>query len=82
MAAYKFPDIKLADPVNANKLVLVASGDLRLSANQKCWPAQEQMEAQLGAAFARLGWKVARGHAVTNVSSRPFMRRGKPALSR
>ena len=24
---------------------LVASGDLRLSANQKCWPAQQEMEA-------------------------------------
>lgn len=30
---------------------LVASGDLRLAANQQCWPAQAQMEAQLGAAL-------------------------------
>ena len=26
-------------------VVLIASGDLRLSANRKCWPAQQKMEA-------------------------------------
>jgi len=41
---------------------LVASGDLRLSANQNCWPAQEAMEKQVIAAVAREGWKVKRGH--------------------
>lgn len=41
---------------------LVASGDLRLSANQNCWPAQEAMENQVSAAVAREGWKVKRAH--------------------
>jgi hypothetical protein len=41
---------------------LVASGDLRLSANQTCWPAQEQMEKQITAAFQREGIKVVRAH--------------------
>ena len=36
---------------------LVASGDLRLSANQVCWPAQEAMEKQIVAAFEREGCK-------------------------
>lgn len=30
---------------------LVASGDLRLSANQTCWPAQEDIGASYGDAF-------------------------------
>ena len=38
---------------------LVASGDLRLSANQKCWPAQKAMEDALtlagDAVDARIG---------------------------
>jgi hypothetical protein len=34
-----------------NQVQLIASGDLRLSANQVCWPAQEQMEATLTAAL-------------------------------
>ena len=41
---------------------LVASGDLRLSANQTCWPAQEAMEKQIVAAFEREGLKVVRAH--------------------
>jgi hypothetical protein len=41
---------------------LVASGDLRLSANQTCWPAQETMEKQIIAAFEREGVKVVRAH--------------------
>ena len=45
------------DPV-----VVVASGDLRLAANQKCWPAQELVEASVGAAVRRAGREVQRGH--------------------
>jgi hypothetical protein len=41
---------------------LVASGDLRLPANQNCWPAQEAMEKQFAAAVERLGGKVKRAH--------------------
>ena len=41
---------------------LIASGDLRLSANKNCWPAQEEMETALAAALRRQGWKVIRGH--------------------
>ncbi len=44
------------------KVYLVASGDLRLSANQKCWPEQEKMEAALARALAAEGWQVERGH--------------------
>jgi hypothetical protein len=42
---------------------LMANGDLRLSANQKCWPEQAKMEAILGKALAEEGWKVVRAHA-------------------
>jgi len=41
---------------------LVANGDLRLSANQKCWPAQEKAEGGVGAAIARFERHVQRGH--------------------
>ena len=42
---------------------LVASGDLRLAANQLCWQAQETMETQLVAAIERQGRTVKRAHA-------------------
>jgi L-fucose isomerase-like protein len=43
-------------------IILVASGDLRLSANQKCWPAQERVEAAVMRAMEREGRTVKRGH--------------------
>lgn len=42
---------------------LVASGDLRLAANQLCWKAQEEMETLLTESIRRLGWVVKRAHA-------------------
>ena len=44
------------------KALLVASGDLRLSANQVCWPAQEKMEAVLATALKAEGWTLQRAH--------------------
>ncbi len=43
-------------------VLLVASGDLRQSANETCWPAQHAMEQALGAAVAKLGAKIVRAH--------------------
>ena len=45
-----------------NKVQLVASGDLRLTANQVCWPAQAAMEKALGTALAAEGFGVVRAH--------------------
>ncbi|KXK52487.1 MAG: fucose isomerase [Anaerolineae bacterium] len=47
----------------SNEVYLVASGDLRLSANQKCWPAQADMEQRIGEAFTKEGWTIRRAHA-------------------
>lgn len=41
---------------------LVASGDLRLSANQTCWAAQDAMEKALAAAVAAEGYDLVRSH--------------------
>lgn len=41
---------------------LVASGDLRLAANQVCWPAQKAMEAALASALKMEGCGVVRAH--------------------
>ncbi|MEM6980395.1 MAG: fucose isomerase, partial [Planctomycetota bacterium] len=41
---------------------LIASGDLRESANLVCWPAQQAMESVLVAAIEQHGYSVKRGH--------------------
>ncbi len=73
MMTYQVPDVKYPAPLNALKVILVASGDLRLSANQECWPTQKQMEWQLTAAFERQGWKVVRGHPYDPVEKHGFI---------
>jgi hypothetical protein len=45
-----------------NEVLVVASGDLRLSANQSCWAAQQEMENMLKGAIEKQGWKVTRAH--------------------
>jgi len=47
----------------ADVALLVTSGDLRVTANQVCWPAQKEMEEKLTAAFAQRGIKLIRAHA-------------------
>ena len=50
-------------------IYLVASGDLRLSANQKCGAAQEAMEKQIVGAVEREGGKVKRATPTTRTRS-------------
>ena len=59
MAAYVVPVLEAQTPVTADEVLLIASGDLRLSANQTCWPAQSQMEAKLTEAFKAEGFTLA-----------------------
>jgi hypothetical protein len=47
---------------SAKEILLVANGDLRLSANQVCWPEQAKMEATLTAALKAEGYKLVRAH--------------------
>jgi len=45
-----------------NQVLLVASGDLRASANKVCWPAQKAMEEALTEAASSLGYEIVRAH--------------------
>ena len=60
--SYQIPSITEPKPLKENEIILVTSGDLRLSANQECWPAQKAMEEKVGKVFDKLGYKIVRGH--------------------
>jgi hypothetical protein len=45
-------------------VILVANGDLRLAANQKCWPAQSRVEEAVTGAIRKQGYEVKRGHLI------------------
>ena len=49
--------------VHAEPVILIANGDLRLAANQKCWPAQARAEEAVMDAIRREGARCSRGHA-------------------
>ena len=52
---------------------LIASGDLRLSANRVCWPAQERVEVAVTRAVQEFGFRVQRGHAVDQTKGHGFI---------
>src|ERR1700677_1603139 len=54
-------------------IILIASGDLRLKANQKCWPAQQKVEELVTAAIQRSGFKAVRGHAFDPIKQHGFI---------
>jgi len=47
---------------NLKEVLFVASGDLRLPANQICWPEQQKVEQLLTNAIEKSGWTVKRAH--------------------
>jgi L-fucose isomerase-like protein len=57
---YAFPSTPQAAPVASDEVILIASGDLRQSANRMGWPAQQVLESQLAEAFAAEGLRLRR----------------------
>ena len=63
-----------------NTVYLVANGDLRLAANQKCEPAQAAMEKALVGAIQREGFKVKRAHPFDETKGHGFIDSQKMGL--
>lgn len=57
----------------AKKVYLIASGDLRLSANQQCWEAQCEMEDSLQVAIEAQGFTVERAHSFKESQGHGFI---------
>jgi hypothetical protein len=59
---YQLPTLPKPPRANKRDVLLVASGDLRLSANQKCWAAQSEMEESLRQALEANGHRLLSDH--------------------
>jgi hypothetical protein len=57
----------------SDAIVVIASGDSRLSANQKCWPAQQRVEAAIIDAIRKAGRDTVRGHPFDSVKQHGFI---------
>ncbi len=73
MPGYDVPKLAAAPQLRPKEVWLMANGDLRLSANQKCWPAQQEMEAALSEAVAACGHRVRRAHAYDKTQGHGFI---------
>jgi len=62
MSDYTIPQTRKAPKLKKKQVLLIANGDLRLSANQKCWPEQAKMEEALTKAVAAEGYEILRAH--------------------
>src|SRR5216110_2339425 len=65
--------MKSAKPLKPRHVYLMSNGDLRLSANQKCWPEQAKMEAVLTKALKAEGWTVQRAHRFDQAKQHGFI---------
>lgn len=61
-SAYAIPSVVKHPKLGKRQVQLVANGDLRSTANQKCWPEQKKMEASLTAVLNEFGYEVVRAH--------------------
>lgn len=73
MAAYSISKPTKKPKLKKNQVQLIASGDLRLSANQNCWEAQEQMEAALTKAVEAAGYEIIRAHPYDETEKHGFI---------
>jgi hypothetical protein len=80
MSAYQLPNINKPKRMNKKQVLLVASGDLRLSANQVCWPAQKAMEEQLAKAISACGYELVRAHPYKEQSKHGFISSQKEGM--
>jgi len=56
-----------------SEIIVIASGDSRLAANQKCWAAQQKAEEAVMTAIRREGREVRRGHPYDPVKGHGFI---------
>jgi len=71
--SYSLPEVRDRGTVAPKTAYLIASGDLRESANTAGWPTQQELEAALTEAFAKQGWSVVRAHGVDPVTGHGFI---------
>ena len=73
MISYAMPKRKTNHKLKKNQVQMIASGDLRLSANQNGWAAQKEMEDALTKAVEHKGFQVIRAHQYDSSQKHGFI---------
>ncbi len=80
MPDYQLPTIAKPPKAKKTQVLLVANGDLRHSANRRCWPAQQAMEEQLRQAIAGAGYELVRAHPFKSDEGHGFIASQKEGM--
>jgi hypothetical protein len=81
MPAYVMPSSIKFPKLKKKQVQLIANGDLRLSANQKCWPEQKKMEEALAAALEAQGYQLVRAHPYKPADGHGFIQSQKEGMA-
>ena len=73
MPSYTLPSARPYIEAPANTAYLIASGDLRESANTAGWPTQVELEAAVTRVLGELGWQVIRANGVDPATGHGFI---------
>jgi len=80
MPGYAIPQTRRPPRLKKRQIQLIANGDLRLAANQKCWPEQAKMEGALRKALADLGYEVVRANPYKESEKHGFIASQKEGM--
>src|SRR3954469_19576913 len=81
MSSYQFPTISKPTRLKKKQVWLIANGDLRHSANQRCWPAQAEMEENLSRGLTAAGFELVRAHPYKEDVGHGFIASQKEGIS-
>ena len=80
MIPYSDPTKRIPVAAKRKRVWLVANGDLRLSANQNCWAAQEAMEHALAESVGAAGYELVRAHPYKKKEKHGFIESQKEGM--
>ena len=80
MGKYTLPVLDKPARAGKKEVLLVANGDLRLSANQKCWAAQREMETELSKSVTDCGYRLVRAHQYDRRNKHGFIASQKEGM--
>jgi hypothetical protein len=81
MSTYQQPVAAARPKLGKREVYLMANGDLRLSANQRCWAAQDAMEKEIVAAVKAAAWTVVRAHPYKEAEKHGFISSQKEGVA-
>ena len=80
MNPYILPQVRPIQKRSKMQIQLIANGDLRHTANQKCWPEQAKMEETIRMAIAAEGYELVRAHPFKEAEGHGFISSQKEGM--